>query len=46
MRDVIPEKLLVQWKLNDQYRDGPKRAHNWHSGWLAEAVDMPIRAAK
>lgn len=40
------EKLLTELNINHQYKDGPKRKHNWHSGWLPEAVDMLIRTAK
>jgi len=34
------EELLAELQVSHHYRDGPHRAHNWHSGWLPEAVDM------
>jgi S-formylglutathione hydrolase FrmB len=33
-------KLMDDLKIAHQYRDGPKREHSWHSGWLPEAVQM------
>jgi hypothetical protein len=35
--------LLERLGIAHEYRDGPERAHDWHSGWLAEAVDALIR---
>jgi hypothetical protein len=32
--------LMDELKITHQYRDGPKREHLWHSGWLPEAVQM------
>ena len=32
------EQLLNELEIAHHYQDGPKRAHTWHSGWLAEAV--------
>jgi S-formylglutathione hydrolase FrmB len=32
--------LMVRLGIAHVYRDGPKRPHNWHSGWLAEAVEL------
>jgi hypothetical protein len=29
---------LVQLGVPHEYRDGPERPHDWHSGWVAEAV--------
>jgi hypothetical protein len=23
-----------------EYKDGPERKHDWHSGWVAEAVEF------
>lgn len=33
-------KLLVNLAVPHEYRDGPQRAHQWHSGWLEEAVSI------
>ncbi len=33
-------QLLLDLKIPHQYRDGPKRKHDWHSGWVAEAVEL------
>jgi kynurenine formamidase len=35
-------KLMEELKIAHQYRDGPKRKHSWHSGWLPEAVQMLV----
>jgi S-formylglutathione hydrolase FrmB len=40
------EKLLVERQISHQYRDGPKRKHDWHSGWLPEGVEMLFGNAK
>jgi len=40
------EKLLTELNINHQYKDGPKRKHDWHSGWLTGAVEVLIRTAK
>lgn len=32
--------LMKDVGLVDQYRDGPRGVHDWHSGWLAESVDV------
>ena len=34
--------LLTGLGIPHLYRDGPKRAHNWHSGWLAETVALMV----
>jgi hypothetical protein len=26
--------------VSHEYRDGPARKHDWHSGWVAEAVGL------
>lgn len=31
---------LEQLHIAHEYRDGPRRAHHWHSGWVAEAVEL------
>ena len=30
--------LMEKLKVPHEYRDGPQRKHDWHSGWVAEAV--------
>jgi enterochelin esterase-like enzyme len=35
-------KLLVELKIPHEYRDGPPRKHDWHSGWVAEAVELLV----
>jgi hypothetical protein len=32
--------LLDRLKIPHEYRDGPSRKHDWHSGWVEEAVDL------
>lgn len=34
--------LLNQLKIPHVYRDGPKRKHDWHSGWVEEAVELLV----
>lgn len=31
---------LQEWRVAVDYRDGPSRKHDWHSGWVAEAVEL------
>lgn len=33
-------KLMQELKIQHVYRDGPQRKHDWHSGWLAESLEM------
>ncbi len=33
-------QLLLDLKIPHIYRDGPARKHDWHSGWVAEAVEL------
>ena len=33
-------QLMNELGIQHVYRDGPKREHSWHSGWLPEAVEM------
>ena len=40
------ESLMNELKIAHQYRDGPKREHSWHSGWLPEAVEMLVEEPK
>ena len=32
--------LLDELKIAHDYRDGPPRKHDWHSGWVPEAVEL------
>jgi S-formylglutathione hydrolase FrmB len=32
--------LLEELKIPHEYRDGPERTHDWHSGWVSEAVEL------
>jgi enterochelin esterase-like enzyme len=32
--------LVDKLGISHVYRDGPKRNHDWHSGWVAEAVEL------
>lgn len=34
--------LMRELKIPLEYRDGPKRKHDWHSGWVSEAVELLI----
>jgi hypothetical protein len=34
--------LLNELNIPHDYRDGPERPHNWHSGWVSEAVELLI----
>jgi S-formylglutathione hydrolase FrmB len=34
--------LLERLKVAHEYRDGPPRKHDWHSGWVQEAVELLI----
>lgn len=34
--------LMDKLKIAHQYRDGPERKHDWHSGWLKEAVELLV----
>jgi S-formylglutathione hydrolase FrmB len=33
-------RQLEELKAPHDYRDGPERKHDWHSGWLAETVEL------
>jgi S-formylglutathione hydrolase FrmB len=37
--------LLTELNISHQYRDGPKRKHDWHSGWVPEAVELLLNPA-
>jgi S-formylglutathione hydrolase FrmB len=32
--------FLTELKIAHDYRDGPQRKHDWHSGWVPEAVQL------
>jgi enterochelin esterase-like enzyme len=32
--------LMDRLKIEHDYRDGPARKHDWHSGWVVEAVEF------
>ncbi len=33
-------ELLTKSNIPHTYRDGPQRKHDWHSGWVEEAVTL------
>ena len=37
---IALHELMKEQGVLHQYRDGPKRTHDWHSGWLAEALKL------
>lgn len=37
---VAVHKLMESLKITHVYRDMPKRKHDWHSGWVKEAVEL------
>ncbi len=37
--------LLDKLQVRHDYRDGPQRKHNWHSGWVSEAVEWLLGQA-
>jgi hypothetical protein len=32
--------VLGYGNFRDEHKDGPQRKHDWHSGWVAEAVEF------
>jgi hypothetical protein len=34
--------LMDKLKVAHEYRDGPARKHEWHSGWVKEAVELLV----
>jgi S-formylglutathione hydrolase FrmB len=32
--------LMDKLKIAHEYKDGPARKHDWHSGWVSEAVEL------
>jgi S-formylglutathione hydrolase FrmB len=37
-------ELMDKLKVSHEYRDGPAREHDWHSGWVAEAAGLLLAA--
>jgi hypothetical protein len=35
--------LLDELRIPHEYRDGPQRKHEWHSGWVPEAVQLLLQ---
>jgi S-formylglutathione hydrolase FrmB len=38
--------LLDELNIPHAYRDGPERKHDWHSGWVPEAVELLMASAE
>jgi enterochelin esterase-like enzyme len=38
--------LMADLKIAHEHRDGPARAHDWHSGWVAEAAGLLLAAPR
>jgi len=36
-------ELMDRLKVAHEYRDGPARKHDWHSGWVKEAVELLLK---
>jgi hypothetical protein len=36
-------ELMKKLGIPHEYRDGPKRKHEWHSGWVEEAVELLLK---
>ena len=39
-------ELMDKLKIAHEYRDGPSRKHDWHSGWVKEAAELLLPAPK
>jgi S-formylglutathione hydrolase FrmB len=39
-------ELMDRLKIAHEYRDGPSRKHDWHSGWVEEAAELLLPAPK
>ena len=37
---VQSHAIMDKLKIAHEYRDGPERKHDWHSGWVNEAVEL------
>jgi len=38
-------ELMEKLKIAHEYRDGPNRKHDWHSGWVKESVELLLQPA-
>lgn len=43
---VRTQALLTELKIPHVYQDGPSRKHDWHSGWVAESVELLMQNGK
>jgi enterochelin esterase-like enzyme len=39
-------ELMDELKIAHEYRDGPARKHDWHSGWVKQAAELLLPAPK
>lgn len=39
-------ELMDKLNIAHEYRDGPSRKHDWHSGWVKEAAELLLPAPK
>jgi S-formylglutathione hydrolase FrmB len=39
-------ELMTTLKIAHEYRDGPSRKHDWHSGWVKEAAELLLAEPK
>lgn len=39
-------QLLLDLQIPHDYRDGPERKHDWHSGWVEEAAELLLGQAQ
>jgi hypothetical protein len=37
---VQVQTLMDERKIAHEYRDGPERKHDWHSGWVKEGIEL------
>ncbi len=40
---VRVHELMKNLKISHVYIDGPQRKHDWHSGWVSEAVELLLQ---
>jgi predicted alpha/beta superfamily hydrolase len=43
---VRVHELMTRLKIPHVYQDGSQRKHDWHSGWVREAVELLLRNEK
>jgi S-formylglutathione hydrolase FrmB len=43
---VQVHELMTELKIPHAYKDGPQRKHDWHSGWVSEAVELLMQNGK